>query len=70
MFRWSVLAVALLATAPTIWAALGDQTVSVTSALIHYLVAVPIVAILLAMVRFASKPSRTNQPKRAPQRQG
>lgn len=62
MLRWSVLLGALLVTAPTIWAAFGAQTISVSSALVHYLVAVPIVAVLLALVRLAARPAAPRRP--------
>jgi hypothetical protein len=66
MFRASVLVVALLCTAPTIWAALGKQTVPVDAALLHFLIAVPIVAVLLGLVRMALErkpPARTPRAK-------
>jgi hypothetical protein len=61
-----VLVVALLCTAPTIWAALGRQTVPVDDAVLHFLIAVPIVAVLLGLVRFAferKQPARTPRAK-------
>lgn len=62
IFRGSVLVVALLVNAPTIWDAFGRQTVSVTTALVHYLVAVPIVAVLLGLVRYAARPPLDSPP--------
>jgi hypothetical protein len=53
MFRGSVLALALLLSAPTLWAALGPQTISVESALVRFLITVPIVAALLGLMRSA-----------------
>jgi hypothetical protein len=54
MLRGSVLLVALLISAPVVWQALVDQTVDVESAVIRFLIAVPVAAVLLAMVRSAS----------------
>lgn len=51
MFRYSVLLGAVIVSAPTIWAALGTQTLPVTDALIHFVIAVPVVAVLFAFVR-------------------
>jgi hypothetical protein len=53
MFRGSVLLCALLFSAPTLWQALVDQTTSVETAAIHFLVAVPVAAVLIALVRLA-----------------
>jgi hypothetical protein len=55
MLRGSVLGLALLFSAPTIWQALADQTISVQTALIRFLIAVPIAAVLLGLVRTAMK---------------
>lgn len=54
MFRGSVLVLALLVNAPVIWAALGSQTIGVESALIRFLITIPIVAVLLGLVRAAA----------------
>jgi small neutral amino acid transporter SnatA (MarC family) len=61
MFRASVLSLAVLLSAPTIWAALGAQTISVQTALMRFLITVPIAAVLLALVRTAGK---RNRPRR------
>lgn len=55
---------ALLFNAPLIWQALADQTVSAESAAVHFLITVPVVAVLLALLRAAtSRPSRA-RPRR------
>lgn len=54
MLRGSVLLVALLISAPVLWQALVDQTVGVESAVIRFLIAVPVAAVLMAMLRMAS----------------
>jgi hypothetical protein len=55
MFRGSVLACALLFTAPIWWQAVVDQSVSVQTAVVRFLIAVPVAAVLLALVRAAAK---------------
>jgi hypothetical protein len=67
MIRGSVLVIALLVNAPNIWKALAEQTISVESAAVHYLITVPIVAVLLALVRLAARkpaPGPARDPKR------
>jgi K+-sensing histidine kinase KdpD len=59
MFRGSVLALALIFSAPTIWQALADQTISVQAAIIRFLIAVPIAAVLLGLVRLSMRRERT-----------
>lgn len=53
MLRWSVLLFALLASAPELWRALVEQTAGVDVAVIHFLVALPVGAVLLGLVRAA-----------------
>lgn len=65
MIRGTVLLLALLVNAPTVWAALWTQTVSVDSAMIHYLLTVPIVGLLVGLFRLAT----TSAPSRAPEKQ-
>lgn len=55
MFRGSVLLCALLFCAPSFWAAFVDQTVSVDAALVRFLIALPVAAALLALVRSAMR---------------
>lgn len=54
MFRGSVLLCALLFNAPGIWQALALQTVSLETVAVHFLLTVPIIAVLLYLVRLAS----------------
>jgi hypothetical protein len=61
MLRGSVLLAALLINARVIWQALADQSVSLESATIHFLITVPIVAVLFGLVRMAS-----SRPRRRP----
>lgn len=65
MFRGSVLVCALLFSAPTLWTALVDQTVSVDAALVRFLIAIPVAAILLGLVRSAMRkqPARRGSPQ-------
>ncbi|SOD71309.1 hypothetical protein SAMN05892883_0849 [Jatrophihabitans sp. GAS493] len=51
MFRGSVILFALVVNARTIWQALYLQTISVETAVIHFLIAVPVCAVLLWILR-------------------
>lgn len=65
MFRGSVLLCALLFAAPSLWAALVDQSISVDSAVIRFLIAIPVAALLLGLVRAAMRkppPGRNPSP--------
>ena len=55
MLRGSVLLLALIVNAPSLWAALYTQTTSVDAAMVHFLLTVPIVAVLLGLVRLAAR---------------
>ena len=55
MLRGSVLLVALAFTAPVLWQALMDQTISVDSALVRFLIALPVAAILMGGLRLATR---------------
>jgi hypothetical protein len=57
MIRPAALLLALAFTVPTIWDALVRQTVDIQTMLVHYLVAVPVAAILLGLVQLAAKPA-------------
>lgn len=61
MFRGSVLLLALLFAAPSLWGALVEQTVSVDAALIRFLIAVPVAAALLGLVRLAMRKPPTGR---------
>ena len=63
MARGSVLLFALLVNARVIWQALAEQSVSLESATIHFLVTVPIVAMLFGLLRMAARrpPARARQ---------
>lgn len=54
MLRWSTIVLALLLSAPTLWKALVEQTLPIDTAVLRFLLAVPIAAILLGLVRAAS----------------
>lgn len=68
MFRGSVLLVALLFSAPTLWQALVDQTIGVDAAVIRFLIAVPVAAVLLALVRAAMRKPPARRPGHPPGR--
>jgi len=65
MFRGSVLVCALLFSAPTLWQALVDQSISVDAALVRFLIAIPVAAVLLGLVRAAMRkqPARPEQQR-------
>jgi hypothetical protein len=65
IFRGSVLLFALLFNARIVWQALGEQSVSLQTATIHFLVTVPIVALLFGLFRVATRRPRTrsDQPR-------
>lgn len=68
MFRRSVLIVAFLFSAPVLWSALVDGTVTVESAGIRFLIALPVAAVLVALVRVASAhrdPDRSDEDSTA-----
>lgn len=54
MFRRSVLILAFLICVPVLWSALVDGSVTLESAGIRFLIALPVAAALLALVRFAA----------------
>jgi hypothetical protein len=60
MFRWSTLVLALLLSAPVLWKALMEQTVPVDTAVLRFLLALPVAALLLAVVRAAVSRDREN----------
>jgi hypothetical protein len=53
MFRWSTIMLALCLSAPVLWKALMDQTVPVDTAVVRFLLALPVAAVLLALFRAA-----------------
>jgi hypothetical protein len=62
MIRWSVLLFALLITAPALYRYVLDE-IDLTEALIRFLIAVPVAAILLAGLRFVTAGyGRTDEP--------
>lgn len=55
MFRRSVLIVAFLICVPILWSALVDGSVSLESAGIRFLIALPVAAVLVGLVRLATR---------------
>jgi hypothetical protein len=55
MFRASVLALALVFSAPALWRACVDQNVPLDTALVRFLLAVPVAAVLVGGVRIAMR---------------
>lgn len=60
MFRRSVLIIAFIICIPILWAALVEESVPLEDAGIRYLIAVPVAALLLGLVRLAA---RTSEPE-------
>jgi hypothetical protein len=63
--RWSVIGLALLVSAPTLYSALWTQDVPVDSAVIHFLIALPIMAVLSGIVRAAGGPRPVRRSSRS-----
>ena len=62
MIRWSVLLFALLMSAPALYRFVLDE-IDITEALVRFLIAVPVAAILLAGLRFVTAGyGRTDEP--------
>lgn len=57
MFRRSVLIVAFIICLPVLWDALVEQSVTLDAAGIRFLIALPVAAILVGVVRLATRPS-------------
>lgn len=55
MFRPSVLLLALTLTSPALWSALVTGSMSVTTALIRFLIAVPVAAGMLVLLRMVTE---------------
>ena len=53
MLRGSVLITALIFTSPVLWQSLVEGTASVQTALIRFLIALPVAAVLVALLRAA-----------------
>jgi hypothetical protein len=58
MLRGSVLLAALLFSAPTLWQAFVQQDISVDTAIVRFLVALPVSAVLIGAVRLATRQRR------------
>lgn len=54
MLRPSVLALAVLLSTPALWSAFAAGTMGVTTALIRFLIAVPVAALMLALLRMVT----------------
>lgn len=65
MLRAPVLLVALLISSPIIWQALVDGSVSVETAVVRFLIAIPVAAVLCGLVRLAAT-HRNNSGEHAP----
>ena len=54
MFRGSVLLLALLISMPVMWQAFVGQTIGIDQALVRFVLAVPVAALLLGLLRLAA----------------
>ncbi len=62
--RWSVICAVLLVNAPVLWAALAEQTVPVSAALVRLLITAPVAGLLLAGLRAATRKNETAGDRR------
>ena len=66
MFRGSVLLVAFVFSAPVLWRALVTQSVGLDTAVIRFLIAIPVAALLVGGVRLAGRHRGRTSAERAP----
>jgi hypothetical protein len=66
MFRGSVLLVALVFSTPVLWQALVTQSVGLDTAVIRFLIAIPVAALLVGGVRLAGRRRGRTPVERAP----
>lgn len=55
MLRPSVLGLAFLLSTPALWAAFASGSMGVTTALIRFLIAVPVAAVMLTLLRMVTQ---------------
>ena len=58
MLRGSVLVAALVFSAPTLWQAFVRQDISIDTAIVRFLIAVPVAAVLIGALRLATRQRR------------
>jgi hypothetical protein len=67
VFKPSVLLLALMLTSPALWSAFVTGSMSVTTALIRFLIAVPVAAGMLVLLRMVTesyhRPAGRSQPR-------
>lgn len=68
MLRPSTLLLALAISSPILWQALVDGSVSVDAALVRFVIAVPVAALLLGLVRLAARRPDEHEPPAPPRR--
>lgn len=54
MLRPSVLGLAILLSIPALWSAFADGSMEITAALIRFLIAVPVAALMLTLLRMVT----------------
>lgn len=72
MLRPSVLVLALILSASTLWSAFADGSIDITSALIRFLIAVPVAWAMLQVLAMATadRPERSGATRPAGERAG
>ena len=70
MLRPSVLVLALILSASTLWSAFADGSIDITSALIRFLIAVPVAWAMLRLLALATADHSTRSHSRQPERTG
>ncbi|MFL6145734.1 MAG: hypothetical protein ACJ72N_28205 [Labedaea sp.] len=63
MFRFSTLALAAVMSAPSMWQAFVAESLDPTSALLRFLIAVPLAAVMLALPRAVVRHYRRHRPQ-------
>jgi len=65
VLRPSVLGLALLLSTPALWAAFASGSMGVTTALIRFLIAVPVAALMLSLLRMVTEGYASSAARRA-----
>lgn len=65
MLRPSVLGLALLLSTPALWEAFASGSIGVTTALIRFLIAVPVAALMLSLLRTVTEGYARSAARRA-----
>jgi hypothetical protein len=66
MFRFSTLALASVMSLPSLWQAFVTESLDPTSALLRFLIAIPLAALMLALPRAIIRHYRRYRPQETP----